>query len=192
MTRQANLATDQHGAAVVEFALVAPVFLMALMGMFDLSYNMYTATLLEGAIQKAARDSSLEGSSTTLDNAVTETVHIIVPDADLQFARMAYSDYADVAQPEDFTDMNADGRCNDGEPFEDVNANSRWDADRGIGGFGGARDAVLYEVTVSYDRPFPISGFIPGMSRRVTTVARTVLRNQPFGQRVTVATVGNC
>lgn len=192
MKRPADLAKDQQGAAIVEFALVAPVFLMALMGMFDLSYNMYTAALLEGAIQKAARDSSLEGSAVTLDDAVTEAVQVIAPDADLQFARTAYSDYADVAQPEDYTDMNGDSRCNDGEPFEDVNANSRWDADRGVSGFGGARDAVLYEVTVTYDRPFPISGFIPGMSRRVTTVARTVLRNQPFGQRVTVATVGNC
>ena len=177
---------------MVEFAMVAPFFLLALLGVFDLSYNMYTSALLEGSIQKAARDSSLEGAAATLDADVTDTVHIIVPDANLQFARSAYSDYADVAQPEDFTDMNGDGRCNDGEPFEDVNANGNWDADRGITGFGGARDAVLYEVTVTYDRPFPISGFIPGMPRRVTTVARTVLRNQPFGQQVSVATVENC
>lgn len=187
-----TLTSDQHGAAVVEFAMVAPVFLLALLGVFDMTYNMYTASLLEGSIQKAARDSSLEGAAATLDADVTETVRVIAPDADLQFSRMAYSEYADVSQPEDYTDMNGDSRCNDGEPFEDVNANGVWDADRGISGFGGARDAVLYEVTVTYDRPFPVSGFVPGMSRRVTTVARTVLRNQPFGQQMTVATVGNC
>lgn len=186
------LARDQSGAAVVEFALVAPVFLLALMGVFDISYNMYTSSLLEGSIQKAARDSSLEGAAATLDADVAETVRLIVPDATLQFSRSAYADYADVNRAEDYTDINGDGRCNDGEPFEDVNANRAWDADRGIAGFGSARDAVLYVVTVTYDRPFPVSGFVPGMSKRVTTTARTVLRNQPFGQQTVVATVGNC
>ncbi|MEO5707398.1 MAG: TadE/TadG family type IV pilus assembly protein [Alteraurantiacibacter sp.] len=187
-----RLASSQDGAAVVEFALVAPVFLLALLGVFDLSYNMYTSSLLEGSIQKAARDSSLEGAASALDADVAETVRLIVPDADIQFTRSSYADYADVSAPEDFTDINSDGRCDDGEPFEDVNGNAIWDADRGIAGFGGARDAVLYVVTVTYDRPFPVSGFVPGMSKRVTTTARAVLRNQPFGQQTSIATVGNC
>jgi hypothetical protein len=46
--------------------------------------------------------------------------------------------------------VNGDGVCNAGEPFEDANANGSWDADQGKAGSGGARDAVLYEVQVTY------------------------------------------
>ena len=43
-----------------------------------------------------------------------------------------------------------------GEPFEDANANGTWDEDRGSDGQGGARDAVLYVVSVSYRRAFGV------------------------------------
>lgn len=188
----AGLRRDTRGAAVVEFALVSPVLIMALMGMFDLTYNIYTSAMLEGSIQKAARDSSVEDADSTVDSRVTSAVRAIAPDATLTFARSSYDSYANVAKPENFTDVDGNGACNGGEPFEDVNGNNTWDRDRGATGFGGARDAVLYEVTVSYPRPFPISRFVPGMPSRVTTVARTVLRNQPFGMQQTMVRVGNC
>jgi hypothetical protein len=148
--------------------------------------------MLEGSIQKAARDSSVEDADSVVDGRVTDAVQAIAPDAVLTFTRRAYDSYANVAQPEDYTDLDSNGACNNGEPFEDANGNSTWDRDRGASGFGGARDAVLYEVTVVYDRPFPIARFVPGMSPQVTTVARTLLRNQPFGMQQTIVRVGNC
>lgn len=192
LPRLARLRGDAQGAAVVEFALVAPVLIMALMGMFDLTYNIYTSAMLEGSIQKAARDSSVEDADAVVDGRVTDAVHAIAPDATLAFTRRAYDSYANVAKPEDYTDLDNNGSCDNGEPFEDINGNNTWDRDRGASGFGGARDAVLYEVTVTYDRPFPIAGFVPGMSPRITTLARTVLRNQPFGTQQTSVRVGNC
>lgn len=187
-----RLRRDESGAAVVEFALVSPILIMMLMGMFDMTYNIYTSAMLEGSIQKAARDSSVEDADSTVDSRVTGAVHAIAPDATLRFNRRAYDSYANVAKPEDFTDLDGNGACNAGEPFEDVNGNNTWDRDRGAAGFGGARDAVLYEVTVTYDRPFPIARFVPGMSPQVTTVARTLLRNQPFGLQQTSVRLGNC
>lgn len=192
LARLSALRRDTGGAAVVEFALVSPVLIMALMGLFDLTYNIYTSAMLEGSIQKAARDSSVEDADATVDARVTDAVRVIAPDATLNFRRSAYDTYANVSQPEEFTDLDANGACNAGEPFEDVNGNNAWDRDRGATGFGGARDAVLYEVTVSYPRPFPISRFVPGMPARVTTVARTILRNQPYGLQQTSVRVGNC
>jgi len=187
-----RLARAQDGAAVVEFALVAPAFLLALLGMFDLAYNIYTATLLEGSIQKAARDATIEGASATVDNRVTNAVHEIAPDATVQITRRSYVDYANINQPEDFTDVNRDGRCADGEPFEDANGNGRWDADRASSGQGGARNAVLYEVTVTYDRAFPVDGFVPGVSPTLSTTARTVLRNQPYDLQDDTVEIGSC
>lgn len=189
-----HLKRDNRGATMVEFALVAPVLMLTLVGLFDLSYNIYAAMMVEGAIQQAARDSTIEGGVTSqagIDARVTEIVRTIVPTANLTFDRSAYTDFGNVATAEDFTDTNADGLCNNGEPFEDVNDNSIWDSDRGRDGMGGARDAVLYTVSVTYDRRLPLNNFI-GVPDTVTTVARTVLRNQPFGMQDRMVTVENC
>lgn len=192
--RPRRLVQDQRGSALVEFGLVAPVLVFSLIGLFDLSYNIYTASLLEGSIQKAARDSSIEGAGLTqieIDARVTEVVRSIVPSAAVRFERKAYTNFADIARPEDYTDLNGDGACNDGEPFEDVNGNAQWDEDRGSIGMGGARDAVLYVVTVTYDRQFPLHQFI-GVPGEVSSVARTVLRNQPFAMQQHQLTVERC
>ncbi len=58
-----SLVRDEQGAAIVEFALVAPVLIMMLLGLFDLGYNTYTSAILQGAIAKAARNSSIEGAN---------------------------------------------------------------------------------------------------------------------------------
>jgi len=183
----------RSGVAAVEFGLVAPLVLMTMMGLFDMGYTIYTSVLLEGAIQETARQATIEGSYTKtseLDEQVTSAVQAIAPSAQLSFKRTAYTSFSDIGRPEDFTDVNKDGRCDGGEPFEDANGNGTWDQDRGKAGSGGARDAVLYEVPVTFDRPFPIAGFL-GTSPSRTLVARTVLRNQPYdlgGKTVKVAT----
>ena len=194
MTRKPGLLRNTEGATIVEFGLLAPTLLIMLLGMFEMGYNYYMQSLLQGSIQQAARDSTIEGSYTvqsTIDANVTAAVHDIVPDATVSFDRASYANFQDVRQPEDFTDVNNDGSCNDGEPFEDANGNGLWDADRGSTGQGGARDAVLYKVTVSYPRAFGVHKLI-GLSDTFTTSASTVLRNQPYDSQNITVTVGNC
>lgn len=189
-----RLRRDMRGATAVEFAAIAPALLMVLLGVMDLGYNLYTATLLEGAIQKAARESTIEGAegrSIDIDNRVRDAVDDLAFGAAIDFDRRAYTDFSDISQPEFFTDVNADGACNAGEPFEDANGNGTWDDDRGKAGMGGARDAVLYTVTVSYPRVFPVMGLL-GFSDTVTTQARTVLRNQPYDEQDQSPPIGNC
>ncbi len=175
--------SDQSGATAVEFAMIAPVFLTMMMGMLDIGHNMYTAQVLHGSIQQAARGSTIEGAGgrvMTIDDRVKEAVGIVSPDAEITISRTAYANFSDVGRPEDYTDTDSSGSCDAGEPFEDVNGNGSWDADRGQAGLGGARDAVLYRVEVSYPRLFPIAGFI-GLDDHHGMVATTVLRNQPYG-----------
>lgn len=54
---------DQRGSTVVEFAIVCPVLLMMILGSLDLGYALYARSILDGAIQKAARDSGLQTGS---------------------------------------------------------------------------------------------------------------------------------
>lgn len=185
---------DERGATLVEFALIAPVLLVLLLGMFEMGYNFYLQSQLQGAVQRAARDSSVQAARDNkgaIDARVSAAVRDIVPDATLAFSRRAYSSFRDVNRAEDFTDIDDNGACNAGEPFEDANGNGVWDEDRGNQGGGGARDAVLYIVTVSYPRAFGAAKMI-GLPGNFTTEATTVLRNQPWEAQEVVATVGNC
>ena len=122
----ARLIRNQSGASAVEFALVVPVLMTMLFGLFDLGHNMYTAQMLQGAIQKAARDSTIEGAATTsaqLDGFVTKAVRAIAPGATLTFNRKSYSSFTSVSRPEDYNDQNTNGTCDNGEAFEDANKN---------------------------------------------------------------------
>ena len=187
MIRLRSLARDEAGAAIVEFALIAPVMVMTLFGMFDLGHGMYTKSLLQGAIEKASRDSTIQGATTgALDAKVTTIVRRIAPGSTITFNRASYTSFTSVGQPEDYGDTNSDGVCDAGETFEDANGNGAWDANQGRTGNGGARDAVLYTVTVNYPRLLPLGRLIR-QSDTTTMSAVTVLRNQPYGLQNTPA-----
>ena len=188
---------DTSGATIIEFALIAPVLMVMLFGLLDLAHSMYTAQMLQGAIQKAARDSTIEGASTaatTLDGRVSTAVLAIAPGSTLAFSRKSYSNFTSASRPENYDDLNSNATCDNGEAFEDANKNGTWDKDIGTSGFGGARDAVLYTVTVGYKRLFPIAAFIPGQAKTITMTASNVLRNQPYGLSASTGKppTGNC
>lgn len=192
--RLLNLCHDERGVSAVEFGLLTPVLMLALMGVFDTAYDMYTSSLLEGAIQEAARDSTLEKASlnvATIDARVTQVVQDIAPEATLTFDRKSYHSFSAAGKPEDYTDTNKNAKCDAGEPYEDINDNGRWDTDQGQSGTGGARDVVLYTVNVTYPRPFALASFM-GWPSTYTMSAETVLANQPWDNIAKVSTVRNC
>jgi Flp pilus assembly pilin Flp len=191
-----RLKRNEDGATLTEFALVAPVLFLMLTGIFDMAHGVYTTALVNGAMQSAARNLTIEGATqreTQLDQNVITQVRAVVPaNATVTLTKQNYADFNDVGRPEDFTDSNNNGVCNGGEPYVDANGNGQWDADRGAAGLGGARDVMLYTVRVSYPRLFPIYKFI-GLPQNATVLGSTVLRNQPFDEQQTrITTTRNC
>lgn len=186
---------DERGATLTEFGLVAPVLCVLIMGIFDMAHTQYTSGLVNGAMQKAGRDLTLENAGsrqTSIDQAVINQIQTVTPsNATVTLEKLSHFDFSDIGEPEQFTDNDGDGVCNNNEPFEDSNNNGQWDPDRGASGIGGARDAVLYTATVSYPRLFPMAGLV-GMSDNVTLSASTVLRNQPYDEQNKSVAVGNC
>lgn len=190
------LARRVDGIAATEFGLISPVMFVMLFGAFDVAHTLYMKSVLEGAVQKAARDASLEtasGNDTTtrdaIDDMVRDQVSPLDPDAEITFSRRFYRTFtaASAAQAEPFTDSASgvfhDGVCNNNEPFTDNNNNGTRDSDGGDSiNRAGARDNVVYTVTVEYDEMFPIHSFIGGSTRRTMT-ASTVLANQPYGDQ---------
>jgi len=180
---------DRRGAAVVEFALVAPVLLVLLSAAFDLGYAAYAAAAVQGAVQKAARDSSLQSAATdALDDAVRVQVAALGAVPPPAIDRRFYRDYAKAAArvPEPWRDLDDDGACDGGEPYTDTNRNGAWDADGGDAGTGGAQDRTVYTVTLRVPRLIPLSGLVGVPATREVT-ARTVLANQPYAEQASYA-----
>lgn len=46
---------NERGATAVEYALVGPIFLLLLVGQFELAYMLFTSVIVEGATASAAR-----------------------------------------------------------------------------------------------------------------------------------------
>lgn len=195
-----NLYENQDGATIVEFGLISTLFVTTLLGFMDLGHSLYVQSVLQGAVQKSARDSTLEtgkaeAQQSLLDAEVRERVQRLAANSTVSFSRRFFRDFTKAAQAtaETYQDINGNGRCDDNEPFQDNNGNSVWDRDGGDNGQGGAKDNVVYVVTMTYPRLFPMAKLV-GMSETVTVEATTVLGNQPFGEQGSYGTptVGHC
>ncbi len=171
---------DCTGATVVEFALILPVFLLVIVGCLDIGQMVYGIGVLDGAVEKAARDSTLEtGNTANADAQVEDVIGRVLPGARLTSKRESYYAFSDIDRPERWNDANNDGDCSTGETYVDENSNGSWDRDIGESGNGGANDVVVYKVTVRYDPVFAMS-LVPldWNTREISSTA--VHRNQPF------------
>lgn len=177
-----RLRRDHRGATLIEFAMVAPVMLIVIMGLLDMTYRLYATAILQGAVQKASRSSTLASnntSQTALDDAIKSAfkqINAAVTDADFKITRRNFTNFTDADKMEPSTGPN--GACARGYTYVDVNNSNTYD-DGAQDGQGGAQDVVLYTVQVTYPTPFPVSSLY-GASSTPTIKASTILRNQPF------------
>lgn len=181
-----RLAHDERASPAVEFVLVLPGALLVMLGLGDLTYQAYVESVLTGAVQKAGRDSTIQGSNTTtLDQNVINVVKTVAPKATFVSSRMNYDNYSAVA-PEPFTDSNHNGVRDPKECFTDVNGNGVWDSNPGTSGQGGASDVTIYKMTMTYPRLFP--AWLVGWPSTETISASTYLKNQPYATQNVVDT----
>ncbi len=175
-----SLAANREGVTATEFAIIAPVFLSLLVGTFDLGQMAYGISVLNGAVQKAARDSALETANTSdADAMVQRMITPVFPNARVSSTRTSYYDFVDIGRPERWNDANNNGDCDLNESYVDENDNGQWDRDIGTEGNGGANDVVVYRVSVSYDPIFKIP-FMPEQWSNRTLTSTAIKKNQPF------------
>jgi len=189
-----RLAADTRGMTIIEFAFIAPTLLVLMMGTFDLGFRAYATSVLQGEVQKAARDATLETGSTAgtaLNTRVQTQVSRVVPNGTWTFARRSYSSFTRAGAAENFTDSNGNGTREAGECFQDENGNGNWDSDVGLNGQGTSDDIVTYTASVSFPRLFPMYGLL-GWSPNQTISATTTLRNQPYGTQTTYPVTAIC
>lgn len=190
----------EDGTSVTEFGLIAPALIVMLMGTFDAGHSVYVRAVLNGALQEAGRDSSLQNANATsqqaiIDQKVKDAMWTITPGAVITPKRRYYKTFSEAAaaEAEEWTDTNNNDTCDAGEPYVDENSNDVWDEDGGNNGQGGAKDVVILQVSVRYTRLFPVHKLL-GLSDEVTVISDTILANQPYGtqQQYQTPTVKNC
>lgn len=178
-----KLIKAEAGVAAIEFALVAPVFLLLIMGVLNVGQVAYGTAVLNGAVQQAARVSTLEGANTVAADAmVRRLVDPVFPGATYTTARSNYYDFADVGRVEQFNDANNNGTCDAGESYVDENRNGSWDPDVKRNGNGGAGDVVVYTVTVRFKPVFRIP-LAPDQWTEQSLTASALKKNQPFADQ---------
>lgn len=184
------LLRQEAGMSITEFGLIAPVLMVMLMGVMDLGHTLYMQAVVQGALQKSARDASLEtGTQDSIYQATKATmqtqVQRLAKNARLSIDRTSFRDYtkAQLQAKEPFTDVNNNNRCDNGEPYEDNNNSGVWDNDTGRANQqGGAKDTVIYTAKVVYPRLFPMARLV-GLPSDVTITASAALVNQPYGEQ---------
>ena len=188
-----RLCKSSSGNTIIEFAIIAPTMMIVIMGIGDVLYQSYVQSILTGAVQKAGRDSAIQGGAqqtSTIDAKVSAIVGTIAKNATYSSTRLSYASYASTA-PEPFVDTNNNGIRDPGECYTDVNANGQWDSNPSVSGQGGASDTTIYTMTMVYPRLFPVAGLI-GMSSTQTLSAKTLLKNQPYASQTVTAPATIC
>lgn len=181
------------GASAVEFALVAPVFLMMMMQVFNLGQMVYGKVVLTGAAEAAARSSALETADTAAADAIVSAiVGKVLAGATITSTRKSYNDLDDIGRAERWNDANNNATCDANESYVDENRSGAWERDVGASGNGGAGDVVIYTVSVAYNPLFTVP-FAPGTWRRTTMSAVAVRKNQPYASQAAAGSAaGSC
>ena len=186
-----HLAADARGVTIVEFAIVAPVLILMLVGGFDLAHQSYVRSVLQGALNDAARRAAVEdpafvAAGDTLEervaNLIIAQVGPTAPGAEIVIEQSNFYDFSGIGNPEKLmTDVDGNGQYDesDGDCFADLDEDGEYDADTGRDGVGGANDVVFYEATLTMPRLVPLQGFL-GVSPEYDLRADTAIRNQPY------------
>ena len=189
MRDRRSILADTGGATIVEFAFVAPILVMTLLGLFDLGYKSYVASNLQGALHEAARMGTVGDKTTAqIDTHIQNRLREFSRGATITITHKSYLDFSGVQVPETITnDTVPIGSYNVGDCYQDANANGVYDTDRGRSGMGSSEDVLHYSITMTYPRLFPLTKLM-GLSNTDTVTSSTVFRNQPYGSRSTAVT----
>ena len=204
-----RLGGNEDGAALVEFAFVAPVFLMLLMGAMDIGYQLYIRAILTGTLEQSARAGSLAGATQgQLTTFIEDDIFKILP----KYARSSdnvnvnarnYTDFSSIDSAEkitvdhndngmldepEITDEDGNGTIDTGDCWLDEDENGEFGVNEGANGIGGSDDGVYYTVTVTMPALFPLWDML-NRSPNQTIVAKTLVVNQPYAAQTTRPTV---
>ena len=181
-----RLRRGEDGIAALEFAMVAPVLLLLVMGTFELGLILTAQVLMESATYTASRMGKTgQGISDSTQAAkikaeIARVGGLIMDPARIVVTSTYYKNFQQVEKPEPFNDANRNGKRDSGESFTDWNGNAKWDAMSGDAGYGNKDEVAVYTSTYSWPLFTPLLSSVMGQDGKVDISARAVVRNEPF------------
>ncbi len=182
-----RLRNDNEGTSLLEFGFVAPILILAVLGIMELGMILFVTSMLEGSVRTAARfgitgyaPSSVSREAQIREILEDNTAGLIDMDQ-VSFTQFVYENFSDIGQPEPYVDDNpANGSYDSGESYQDVNGNGEWDSDMGVAGVGGPGAVVIYRVNYDWPLLTPYLADILGENGKIPLSASIVVRNEPF------------
>ncbi len=178
-----NLARDSDGVTAVEFALIAPVFVLILMGIIEFSLVMFVSSVMEGATSASGRygKTGYTAVGSTRQEQIIAAVAArsagLLDATKITINTTVYPSFDSIDQEEPYIDSNHNGTHDIGETYTDVNGNAVWDS-FGVAGLGNANDVVVYTVSYPWVINTPIIANFLGST--IIISSRTVVKNEPY------------
>lgn len=182
-SRDDSLASSEAGAALVEAALGLPILLSAIVGVLEVANFFFISAAVENAVLHASRfglTGQTEEGSTREDqvrDVIEEQTFGRVDMDTIEIETLVYEQFADIGEPEPYTDQNDSGDWDVGELYTDVNGNGAWDDDMSVAGLGGGGDIVLYRINYNAES---LTGFGDWALKEITISATVAVRNEPY------------
>ena len=126
------------GATAVEFAIILPLLLLFIVGGIELAVILFIGSSIELAVMEASRygitgsEAGVSREEKVLEIVADRTYGLLDMDQ-VKVQTLVYQSFANIGEPEPFTDQNGNHSYQAGEPFNDVNGNGTWDAGHGQG-----------------------------------------------------------
>lgn len=192
-----RLHRDQQAAAAVEFAIVAGVFFMLMLGMIEFGLIMFSQVIVESAVQEASREVSIgkvdpacKGSSEgervcTAKNIIEKKTDYLIHPESVSISATVVSKSTDAAPA--VPDICLDNPTNPytstcSSSYEDNNGNGKYDPKGAMveGDLGTGSSLVEIRTTYLWRVFFPIMQSKFGKNGVLTITSSTVVNNEPF------------
>lgn len=185
--RLVHFTRDSLGAAIIEFAVVAPLVFLMLMGLIEMGLILFASSALEGATNIGARIGKTGytvGGASREDYIRQEVARLtsgILDPSKIEFSILSYGSFSSVGQPEPCINP-ANPPCPgiSGVNFVDINGNGQWDQDQGSAQAGGAGSVVLYRARYPWRLFTPLIAGVMGQNGVYTITATAAVRNEKF------------
>ena len=176
----------EDGATALEFAIISPALFLLMMGIVEVGLMMTAQIMMESATYAASRmgKTGYVASGSTQEKMIKGEIlrvgGVIMDPSKISVTSTFYNNFQQIGKPEPYTDVNGNGRRDNGEPFTDWNGNGKYDTVSGDTGYGGREKVVVYTSSYDWKLFTPLVSRVLGNNGTVTLSARAVVRNEPF------------
>jgi Flp pilus assembly protein TadG len=176
------------GSVAVEFAMLAPVYFLIIIGTMESSLMMFAQHVLESASANASRVgktgyiAAAETRQQTIMDTINRLAGFIMDPSKIVITSETYKSFSAIGTGESFIDANGNGQWDPGENYTDSNGNGTYDSDVGTAGLGNAGDIVVYTITYPWPVMTPMISELIGTGGILNLTSRVVVKNEPYDQ----------